>query len=350
MISENQMYALIGIIALFGIIGLTIVIVIFKSQKRPGSQPTPTAPPQATQKTTKLEDVLGETKKAFWGRLASTFKVGQSQLDFDAIEEVLYTSDLGPKTVEYLLEDMKAQSFKEPEELKTHLKSVLQTVFDKTTSDQIPKKLTDIFSEQKPMVLLVVGVNGAGKTTSIGKIAALAAQEGKKVLVAAGDTFRAAAQNQLKTWTDRAAVEIFSPPQVKDPSGVAFDAVQKALAQNFDLVIIDTAGRLHTQAHLMDELKKVKRVMSKVIPEAPHQTWIVLDANSGQNALNQAREFHEALTLDGVILTKMDGTAKGGVAVGVSYELKIPIKLVGVGERAEDLKVFSSKDFIDSIL
>ncbi len=349
MISENQMYALIGIIALFGTIGLAILVVIFKSRK-PSDSKKPEVQTELVSKSVQLEDVLGETKKAFWGRIADTFTRGQSQFDLDAIEEILYTSDLGPKTVEYLLGDIKSQSFKGPDELKTHLRDTLKTVFDRTTGDQIPQRLTDIFSSEKPMVLLVVGVNGAGKTTSIGKIAALAAQEGKKVLVAAGDTFRAAAQNQLKTWTDRAAVEIFSPPQVKDPSGVAFDAVQKAVAQGFDLVIIDTAGRLHTQSHLMDELKKVKRVMSKVIPSAPHQTWIVLDANSGQNALNQAREFHEALNLDGVILTKMDGTAKGGVAVGVSYELKIPIKLVGVGERAEDLKVFSPKEFINSIL
>ena len=202
----------------------------------------------------------------------------------------------------------------------------------------------------KPAVWMVVGVNGAGKTTSIGKLAAHLARSGKKVLVAAGDTFRAAAGNQLKVWTERAQVEIFSPDGVKDPSAVAYDAIAKAKAQGYDVVIIDTAGRLHTQANLMEELKKMKRVMGKVIAEAPHETLIVLDANSGQNALLQAKEFHQALILSGVILTKMDGTAKGGVAVGIANELKIPIRLIGVGEKIGDLRPFSSKDFADSIL
>jgi fused signal recognition particle receptor len=195
----------------------------------------------------------------------------------------------------------------------------------------------------------VVGVNGAGKTTSIGKIAGQLAHSGKRVLVAAGDTFRAAAGNQLKTWTDRAQVEIFSPEGVTDPSAVAFDAVSKGKAQGYDVVIVDTAGRLHTQSNLMEELKKMKRVITKVIPEAPHETLIVLDANSGQNALMQAREFHKALGLTGVVLTKMDGTAKGGVAVGLAHELKIPIRLIGVGEKIGDLRPFSVKEFVESI-
>jgi fused signal recognition particle receptor len=204
--------------------------------------------------------------------------------------------------------------------------------------------------QQKPAVWMIVGVNGAGKTTSIGKMAALLAHGGKKVLVAAGDTFRAAAGNQLKSWTERAEVEIFSPPGVTDPSAVAFDAIAKAKAQNYDVVIVDTAGRLHTQANLMEELKKMKRVMSKVIANAPHETLIVLDANSGQNALLQAKQFHEAIGLTGVVLTKMDGTAKGGVAVGLANELQIPIRLIGVGEKIGDLRPFSAKEFVDSIL
>jgi fused signal recognition particle receptor len=198
-------------------------------------------------------------------------------------------------------------------------------------------------------VIMVVGVNGAGKTTSIGKISAQWAQSGKKVLVAAGDTFRAAAGQQLKVWTERAAVEIFAPEGITDPSAVAFDAVSKAKARGYDFVIIDTAGRLHTQANLMEELKKVKRVIAKVIPEAPHEVLVVLDANSGQNALIQAREFHQALGLTGAILTKMDGTAKGGVAVGLAHELQLPIKLVGIGEKIQDLRPFSAHEFVDSI-
>ena len=207
---------------------------------------------------------------------------------------------------------------------------------------------------------MILGVNGAGKTTTIGKLAAHLAQSGQKVLVAAGDTFRAAAGGQLKVWTDRAQqsvaqsepgqVEIFWPEQVTDPAAISFDAVSKAKAQNFNFVILDTAGRLHTQSNLMEELKKVKRVMTKVIPEAPHNTWIVLDANSGQNALNQAVEFNKALELSGVVLTKLDGTAKGGVAIGLVDSLNIPIKLIGIGEKIDDLRVFNYIEYIDSIL
>jgi fused signal recognition particle receptor len=193
-------------------------------------------------------------------------------------------------------------------------------------------------------------VNGAGKTTTIGKLARRFAQSGRRVLVAAGDTFRAAAADQLKIWTDRAQVEIFSPENVTDPSAVAFMAVEAAQGGGFDIVIIDTAGRLHTQKNLMEELRKMKRVMQKKIESAPHEVLLVLDANSGQNALVQAREFHQALGVTGVVLTKLDGTAKGGVAVGLACELQIPIKLIGVGEGIEDLRRFSSREFVDSIL
>ncbi|MBC7457035.1 MAG: signal recognition particle-docking protein FtsY, partial [Bdellovibrionaceae bacterium] len=222
-------------------------------------------------------------------------------------------------------------------------------------------KVLDVVNvaQNGPTVIMILGVNGAGKTTSIGKITAQLAQSGKKVLVAAGDTFRAAAGGQLKVWTERAqtastndqgAVEIFWPELVTDPAAVAFDAVSKGKAQNFDFVILDTAGRLHTQTHLMEELKKVKRVMSKVIPEAPHNTWIVLDANSGQNALSQAIEFNKTMELTGVILTKLDGTAKGGVVIGLVDNLGIPVKLIGLGEKIGDLKVFNYSDYISSIL
>jgi fused signal recognition particle receptor len=197
---------------------------------------------------------------------------------------------------------------------------------------------------------MVVGVNGAGKTTSIGKIASQLAQGGKKVLVAAGDTFRAAAGSQLKVWTERAQVEIFAPEGVTDPSAVAFDAVQKGVAKGFDVIIVDTAGRLHTQQNLMEEIKKMKRVMQKVIPTSPHEVLLVLDSNQGQNALLQAKEFHRALGVTGVVLTKLDGSAKGGVAVGVAHELELPIKLIGVGEKMGDLRPFSAKSFVESIL
>jgi fused signal recognition particle receptor len=231
--------------------------------------------------------------------------------------------------------------------LKEEIKNIFAGSHSAQPDQGIMSKIN--FATEGPTVLMIVGVNGAGKTTSIGKISAQIASQGKKVLVAAGDTFRAAAGGQLKVWTDRAQVEIFSPDGVSDPSAVAFDAVAKGKAQGYDVVIVDTAGRLHTQANLMEEIKKMKRVMNKVIPEAPHETLIVLDANSGQNALMQAKEFNNALTLSGAILTKMDGTAKGGVAVGLAQELNIPIKLIGVGERIQDLRSFSSEEFVNSL-
>lgn len=303
-----------------------------------------------------LQSALRETEKNLFGRLRSVFSSELVDKNFDEIEEVLYTSDLGPQTVERLMDVLKENFSKTQLKDLQFLKKTLGDEFAKIFAmANMPEPVNELPSQflntsAKPTVLMVVGVNGVGKTTSIGKVAAQFANQGKKVLVAAGDTFRAAAANQLRTWTDRAQVEIFSPEGVKDPSAVAFDAVAKAKAGDFDIVIVDTAGRLHTQDNLMAELKKMKKVMSKILAEAPHETLIVLDANSGQNALQQAREFHSAVGLTGVILTKMDGTAKGGVAIGLANELKIPIRMIGIGEKMEDLRAFSSKEFIQSIL
>lgn len=319
-------------------------------ESEPGVEPVDLLPSRT------LKEALAPTEKNLFGRLRSLFTGEDEKKNFEEIEEVLYTSDLGPQTVNRLLEAVKTQLSRSErshiDSLKTALKSEFEDIFRKAHIEE-PEPLNPmgyLQLENKPAILMIVGVNGAGKTTSIGKIAAHLAIKGKKVLVAAGDTFRAAAGNQLKTWTDRAEVEIFSPPGVSDPSAVAFDAVSKAKAQGYDVVIVDTAGRLHTQANLMEELKKMKRVMTKVIPEAPHEVIIVLDANSGQNALVQAKQFHEALGLTGVILTKMDGTAKGGVAVSLANELQIPIRFIGIGEKIGDLRAFSAKEFIESIL
>ena len=305
---------------------------------------------------TNFESALKKTNESFFGRIKNAFSSTDKKKVLEEIEEILYTSDLGPKTVQKLLSrvetELSSSDMAHLEKVKSALSMQMQEILLDIHESQKKLTLVSELLPQKtsgPVVLMIVGVNGAGKTTSIGKITAQLAHQGFKVLVAAGDTFRAAAGGQLKVWTDRAQsahghVEIFWPDQVNDPAAIAFDAVNKAQAQKYDYVILDTAGRLHTQSHLMDELKKVKRVMSKVIPEAPHETWIVLDANSGQNALNQATEFNKALEITGVILTKMDGTAKGGVALGVVDQLSKPIRLVGLGEKIGDLKVFEPND------
>jgi fused signal recognition particle receptor len=327
----------------------------------PTPAPTPAAPEVSLPKTTvaeaevNLKEALKKTEENLFGRIRALFKTEASGQHLDEIEEILYTSDLGPLTVQRLMGALQEKLSKAEradyetirETLKTEIKNIFAGSEKVFSAEGILEKIC--FAPSGPTVLMIVGVNGAGKTTSIGKISAQLAKQGKKVLVAAGDTFRAAAGGQLKVWTDRAHVEIFSPEGVTDPSAVAYDALAKAKAQSYDILIVDTAGRLHTQANLMEEIKKIKRVMAKVIPEAPHETLIVLDANSGQNALMQAREFHKALGLTGAILTKMDGTAKGGVAVGLAQELQIPIKLIGVGERIQDLRAFSAQEFVDSI-
>jgi len=294
-----------------------------------------------------LAEKLKNTKSSLWGRLRIAFEGRTESEALDQVEEILFTSDIGPQTVENLLEkiryDLKSAQLKDFQTVTQALKTEMAQMIEPLHPSPIR------WSSKGPTVFLVVGVNGVGKTTTIGKLAALWAQEGKRVLVAAGDTFRAAAASQLKVWSERAQVEIFAPEHTKDPSGVAFEAVQKAARDQFDVVIVDTAGRLHTQGHLMEELKKIRRVLGKALEGAPHEAWIVLDANSGQNALVQAREFHQAVELTGAIVTKMDGTAKGGVIVGLHDELKLPVKKIGVGEKIEDLRNFEPKEFLDAI-
>ncbi|HWU44049.1 MAG TPA: signal recognition particle-docking protein FtsY [Bdellovibrio sp.] len=379
--NEQQIEILFGIAAIlltiiFGVIFLSFVKTVRKeralSEKQEGAakKPSPALETQEEQtlahidstgqvvsdiEAVDLRQVLKNTEENLFGRIRNLFKADANNKHLDEIEEILYTSDLGPITVQRLMAALNDKLSKKEradyelvrETLKEEIKNIFAGSHSSAPGQGILERIR--FASTGPTVLMIVGVNGAGKTTSIGKIAAQLAAQGKKVLVAAGDTFRAAAGGQLKVWTERAAVEIFSPEGVTDPSAVAFDAVAKAKTQNYDVVIVDTAGRLHTQANLMEEIKKMKRVMTKVIPEAPHETLIVLDANSGQNALLQAKEFHNALTLTGAVLTKMDGTAKGGVAVGLAQELQIPIKLIGVGERLQDLRPFSPQEFVDSL-
>ncbi len=381
---SNQMLLLLGFVALLTFVVFAVIIFSqIKKDKVKKVNPAPTPAPNSTSRENlepapdlqpllievepSLELALKKTEENFFGRIKRAFLNSDKSEVLEAIEEILYTSDLGPTTVQKLLgvveKELSGKELAKIETVKSALKTqmleILKPVHElqSTSQDNFVNQLMKR-ALQGPTVLMVVGVNGAGKTTTIGKMTAQLAAKNFKVLVAAGDTFRAAAGGQLKTWTDRAnsesskegLVEIYWPDNTTDPSAVAFDAVTKAKAQNFDFVILDTAGRLHTQAPLMDELKKVKRVMTKVILEAPHETWIVLDANSGQNALMQAKEFNQALGLTGVVLTKMDGTAKGGVALGVVDQLQIPIKLVGIGEKINHLKTFNYEEYVDSIL
>ncbi len=347
----------------FGVGGIFSLLVLyfalFRGQKGPPSQAekeleqlqkTVAEKPSPRQHYKTLQEAMSQTQKSFWGRMSSSLSGGSvDRAQLESIEEVLYTSDLGPKTVQRLfasLESKLSQSLGSDaikQALKDEMISIFSSVGDinNTAFEVLPEGLT---------VWMVVGVNGAGKTTTIGKLASQLQQSGKKVMIAAGDTFRAAADAQLKVWSERAQVEIYSPENVKDPSAVAFEAVNKAQARGLDVLIVDTAGRLHTQVNLMEELKKMKRVIQKVQATAPHEVILVLDANSGQNALIQAEQFHQALGVTGVILTKMDGSAKGGVAIGVAGDVGLPVKMIGVGEAVEDLRAFSPKDFVDSIL
>lgn len=324
-------------------------------EEGPRAEPPIKVVPQKVEKPKELREALFNTKQGLWGRIKGVFgdESNFEDDDFENLEEILYTSDLGPQTVQRLVEaisrDLNGSEKKNAERVRSALKNEMMSIFSSLESGE-QKILQRVNQFSKPTVIMIVGVNGAGKTTTIGKLANLFAENHLKTMVVAGDTFRAAAKEQLQVWSQRAEVEIFNPENVQDPSAVAFDGCTSAKAKGSDVVIVDTAGRLHTQSNLMDELKKMKRVIQKVLPEAPHEVLIVLDANSGQNALVQAKMFHEALELSGVVLTKLDGTAKGGVAVGLACELNLPIRLIGVGEGLKDLRDFEPQEFVDSII
>lgn len=297
----------------------------------------------------RLKSGLQKTRSSLAGGIENIVqgkaKVGPELLD--ELEETLLIADVGMETTSFILEDLKkdvAQNrIRENNEVLKHLKEKMIEVLSQNIH---PIE----FSKNKPMVILMVGINGSGKTTTIGKLAQKWKQEGKKVLLAAGDTFRAAAVDQLKVWAERADINCISQKSGADPSAVAYDAVQAAVARDMDVVLIDTAGRLQTNQNLMEELKKVKRVIGKVLPGAPHQTLLVLDATLGQNSISQAKLFHEALELNGLVMTKLDGTAKGGVLLNLSGELKLPVHYIGVGEKAEDLQAFDPENFVEALI
>ena len=301
-----------------------------------------------------LAEGLGRTREGFVGRIRSM--VSGRTIDegvVEELEEILFTSDLGVKTANTLLEDLRAR-VRRKETTDIAALTVLLKADLRARLGDAPPAPTFVDSGVLPYVVMVVGVNGVGKTTTIGKLAKQIVDGrfgpgGRKVVLGAGDTFRAAAAEQLEIWGQRAGVDVISNKEGTDPSAVAFDAARAALARKADVLIVDTAGRLHTKTNLMEELKKVKRILGREIPNAPHEILLVVDATTGQNALNQAKEFNDGVGVTGIVLTKLDGTAKGGIVVGIRDELKIPIRFIGIGEGVDDLRTFDPDAFVDAL-
>lgn len=296
----------------------------------------------------KLKEGLGKTRNNFNDKINDVFsafrKVDEDLLE--ELEEILIMSDIGFETANNIItklrERIKKEKISDTEEIKKALKEEMKAILDKTDNS--------LKLETKPSVVLVVGVNGVGKTTSIGKIANKFRKEGKKVILAAADTFRAAAVEQLEIWANRASVDIVKKEEGADPASVVFDAIKKTREENADILICDTAGRLHNKKYLMDELLKIKKVIDKELPGSSKEILLVLDATTGQNAIEQVKAFKEVADITGLVLTKLDGTAKGGVVLGIVNENKIPVKFVGVGEKIDDMEVFNSEDFINAII
>lgn len=299
-----------------------------------------------------LNQGLEKTKKGIFEKLSRAV-VGKSRVDedtLDDIEEALIASDIGVETtlriIERLEERVSRDKFMDSNELNSILKEEIEALLniDENYKGEIPFDFS-----KKPFVILVVGVNGVGKTTTIGKLASRLKNSGYSVVLGAADTFRAAAVDQLTIWSERAGVPIVKQTMGSDPASVAYDTVASAISQNADVVLIDTAGRLHNKVNLMNELTKIRNVMRKLIPDAPHEVLLVLDGSTGQNAFLQAKEFTKATDVTALAVTKLDGTAKGGVVIGISDQFKIPVKFIGVGEKIDDLQLFNKKEFVESL-
>lgn len=300
-----------------------------------------------------LDQGLEKTKQGFFSKITKAI-AGKSTVDeevLDNLEEALVGADVGIETtvalIDKLSERVKRDKYLDTAELNSIMQEELAGLLSETP-DGISKGF-DLKGMPKPYVLLVVGVNGVGKTTTIGKLANQFKLAGKSVLLGAADTFRAAAVDQLTIWSERVGVPIVKQPMGSDPASVAFDSVQSGIARGADVIIIDTAGRLHNKAYLMEELSKIKRVIQKVIPDAPHEVLLVLDGSTGQNALEQAKHFTAATEVTGLAITKLDGTAKGGVVLAISHQMNIPVRYIGVGEKLEDLLVFNKREFVKSL-
>ncbi len=364
---HTALYA--GVVFAVVVAALLLVVVLRRRSALPDSQTgdgtVPTLPSRATTeapqtfasengqpvavKTSAARDELkaglSKTRAGFIARIAELLSKKQIAEDLlPQLEEVLLTADIGPKTAEHLFSQVRStlsrSELKEPAAVWSVIKDESRRLLHVDTPP------VD-FAAHKPFVLLVIGVNGVGKTTTIGKLAAQQVAAGRKVILAAGDTFRAAAVEQLEIWGQRAGVPVVRGKEGGDPSSVIFEAIKRAQREGFDLVIADTAGRLHVKEQLMAELQKVRRVIKKADPTAPHETWLVLDSTQGQNTIAQARTFKEAMEISGIILTKLDGTAKGGVILGITHELSVPVRYIGVGEKIGDLRAFDAEDFVD---
>ncbi|MBW1970151.1 MAG: signal recognition particle-docking protein FtsY [Deltaproteobacteria bacterium] len=308
--------------------------------------PNPDAPEKSGGFYKRLKSGLSKTRKLLSTDINDLF-AGNRKIDdelLEELEELLITSDIGVQTTQDLIESISKKSSKisGPEELKAMLKEKILELL----SPELPttREITD-----KPHVIMVIGVNGVGKTTTIGKLASRAASSGKKVILVAADTFRAAAIEQLDIWSQKAGVDIIKHKENSDPAAVSYDGIEAAVARDADMVLVDTAGRIHTKVNLMEELKKIKRTISKKLPGAPHEVLLILDATTGQNALSQVKQFNDAIDVTGIALTKLDGTAKGGIVVSICSTLEIPLKYIGVGEKIEDLQEFDPIEFVNAL-
>jgi fused signal recognition particle receptor len=306
---------------------------------------------ESSQKQRKLEKSLEKTKTSLFNKITKTV-VGKSKIndnDLDDIEEILITSDIGVETslkiIDRLEKRVEKDKYINSDELTDILKKEIEELL--VVSKDITLEVDSV--ENVPYVIMVVGVNGVGKTTTIGKLAHKFKKAGLKVVLGAADTFRAAAVDQLVIWSERVGVDIVKQAMGSDPASVAFDTIQSAMSKNADVVIIDTAGRLHNKINLMNELSKIKNVMNKVVTNAPHDVLLVLDASTGQNAIEQAKQFSSVTQVNSLALTKLDGTAKGGVVIGISDQLQIPVRYIGVGEGMEDLQMFNKEDFVNTL-
>jgi fused signal recognition particle receptor len=318
-----------------------------EAEEEPDEDEDEAARPDADDRAAELRDGLARTRSGFVARLGRILSKKKIDREFlGELEEILLTADIGPKTAEKLFGTIQTalsrDQLEDPEKVWTRLREESGRIL---SVDAPPMD----WQRARPFVLLILGVNGVGKTTTIGKIAAKLVASGKKVILAAGDTFRAAATEQLEIWGQRAGAPVVKGKSGGDPSSVIFDAIKRAQAEGFDIVIADTAGRLHTKVDLMEELRKVRRVINKAQEGAPHETWLVLDSTTGQNAIQQAKMFKEAMEVTGIVLTKLDGTAKGGVILGICDELSVPVRFIGIGESVDALREFDPEAFVSAL-